>query len=345
MGFIIGAFLGSFLNMAIYRLPRGLSFVEPSRSFCPKCKHSLGGADLMPILSWVLARGKCRYCKEPVASRYFWVEVLTGTLFALIWWRYLVDSYEPARAVAYMATTACLVAIIFIDAELYIIPDEINALLLVIALAYHGAQHTLSTALWGALLGWGLLFGIQLLGRIGFGKDAMGDGDTKMMRGIGALIGGWLLVGNLVMAVVLGLVYGIVNIALQSRAKGNKESNSSDSAQQEPAEEESYLPTPIPTLILAGVCYFFCVDVFALFLPPVRQFLLQRFPDESIDEEDDWKPSATTIPFGPFLAAGALACMIFAAPIENGLKAYFRVGGDTGPAVSEPSQASNLAPQ
>src|ERR1700722_20284825 len=130
-GFILGAFVGSFLNMAIYRLPRKLSFSEPKRSFCPRCKHSLHSPDLMPIVSWLLSKGKCRYCQEPVASRYFWVEVVTGTLFSLIWYRYLSHAYEPFRAGFYAVFAAALVAVIYIDWELYIIPDELNALLLI----------------------------------------------------------------------------------------------------------------------------------------------------------------------------------------------------------------------
>jgi leader peptidase (prepilin peptidase)/N-methyltransferase len=116
--------------MAIYRLPRQISFVHPSRSFCPKCKHPLAGVDLLPLLSWLSTGGKCRYCKEPVSSRYFWVEVLTAILFSGLWWQYLIVGEDPLRAGMYMAAAACLVAIIFIDAELFIIPDEINAMLL-----------------------------------------------------------------------------------------------------------------------------------------------------------------------------------------------------------------------
>jgi len=339
IGFILGAFIGSFLNMAIYRLPRKLSFVNPSRSFCPKCEHSLSSRDLMPILSWVFAKGKCRYCHDPVSSRYLWVELLTGTLFATIWWRFLTDSYDPIRMVAYLLAAACLVAIIFIDAELYIIPDEINVMILFIALVYRYADNSLGIALTGGLLGWGLLFGVQLLGRLAFKKDAMGDGDIKMMRSVGALLGPLLLIGNFGMAVILGLVGGIIGIAIEKRkskpAASTLNASEGDSALVEPDWE----PTPIPTILFSGLWYLLCLDAVALFVKPLREWSEQKYEQEVVSDDDDWKPSATTIPFGPYLAAGALACMLFAAPIESGLKNYFRLPPpDSGPAVISPLQ-------
>jgi leader peptidase (prepilin peptidase)/N-methyltransferase len=321
-GFLFGAFVGSFLNMAIYRLPRGLSFNEPKRSFCPKCEHSLSSRDLVPIASWLLSKGRCRYCQEQVAPRYFWVEVLTGSLFAGIWWTYLTNAYDPLRAGFYALTAAALVTVIFIDGELFIIPDELNAFLLVVAVAYHGFNHSLHTALIGGLLGWGLLFGITLLGRIGFGKDAMGDGDIKMMRGVGALLGPWLLLGNLAIAVVAGLIGGIAGILI-SRSKAAK-----DPVVEAAEEEEFPPPTPIPHVIIAGTMYLLCIDVFALVIPPLRRWIDSKFPNETLEdiEESDWKPTPTTIPFGPYLAVGALACMLFAATIGHFLRAYFHRG-------------------
>lgn len=369
LGFIIGAAMGSFLNMVIWRLPRGISFVNPSRSYCPKCKHPLGSIDLIPLLSWLSTGGKCRYCKAPVASRYFWVEVLTGSLFAAVWWRYLIVGEDPLRAGFYMAAVALLVAIIFIDAELFIIPDEINALLLVVGITLATMQGTLMTAIWGALLGWGLLFGIQLLGRLAFGKDAMGDGDIKMMRGVGALLGPALVVADVGIAVVLGLVGGLAGIALSKRKQpepvaavtsgqassvpsagephggGATEVNldpsaplyaaspAADSAatpETTPvlAAEAEYMPTPVPLVLFAGVYYLLCLDIVALFVKPLERWAMSLYPpgffqEEKVGAEDDWKPSATTIPFGPYLAAGALVCLLFAAAIQKGMSDYF----------------------
>jgi len=350
LGFVIGATIGSFLNMAIYRLPRGLSFINPSRSFCPKCEHSLDGKDLWPLLSWLSTRGRCRYCKEPVSSRYFWVELLTGLLFSGIWWTTLVAADRPIQFAFYALMAACLVMVIFIDAELYIIPDELNAAIFVVAIAYHALNESLSTALWGALLGWGLLWGIAFLGRVGFGKDAMGDGDIKMMRGVGALLGPGLLVANLAIAVVLGIIGGVVGIALSKRqadapaAAQHDQAHTVVVAQGAEADaavtaEEAPLPppTPIPIVLLSGAWYLFCLDIVALFVKPLERWVVSKLPQEVVEDEENWEPSLTTIPFGPYLAAGALVCMLFARPIEAGLRSYMEgVTGGSGASASVP---------
>src|SRR5689334_22923911 len=90
LGFIFGAVVGSFLNVVIYRTPRGISLGKPKHSFCPKCNHQLGVPDLFPLLSWVLSGRRCRYCGKPVSSRYFWVELANGLIWMGIWQQYLV---------------------------------------------------------------------------------------------------------------------------------------------------------------------------------------------------------------------------------------------------------------
>jgi leader peptidase (prepilin peptidase)/N-methyltransferase len=289
-GFILGAVIGSFLNMAISRTARNLSR------------------------------------RRPVATRNIWVPLLTGILYALIWWRYLAESYEPVRMAVYMFAAALFVVIIVIDIRYYIIPDGINALLLLAGVGYHASQGHLMTAVYGAVLGWSIIFGIALLGRIGFGKDAMGDGDIKMMRGVGALLGTWLVLGTMAMAVVLGLIGGILGILL---ARKQAVATEAPAERMQTGEEDSTpAATPIPLVLLAGVWYLSCLDVVSQVVPRLNRVMSRYFPEEDVSaEEDDWQPGATTIPFGPYLAAGALACMIFAGPIENGLKSYFHAGG------------------
>src|SRR5689334_17322278 len=100
VGLFLGATIGSFLNVVIYRMPRGLSLSDPPRSFCPKCKHELGFWDLFPLLSWLLLRGKCRYCQAKVSARYFFVELVNGSIWAGIWYQYLVLGSDPITALA-----------------------------------------------------------------------------------------------------------------------------------------------------------------------------------------------------------------------------------------------------
>ncbi len=315
IGLLFGAMIGSFLNVVIYRLPRGLSLISPSKSFCPNCKHSLGVPDLFPLFSYLFSGGKCRYCKQSFSSRYFWVELLNGALWAAIWWQYVIVSFEPLKAGFYALTTAALVAIIFIDWELYIIPDQLNATLLIFGIAYHAFDKSLMVALWGALLGWAILWGIALMGRVMFRKDAMGHGDIKMMRGVGALIGPTMLAANMAIAVVAGLVIGVAMLIVASRMK-----------QEEPeveteADDEFAGPESIGSLFVHGGWYLTCLDIVAIPFPKIYKWIGEEGTEETI-EDDDWKPSLTTIPFGPYLAIGAIACMLFAAPINKGVDTY-----------------------
>ena len=128
VGFILGAFAGSFLNMVIYRLPRGLSFGQPKRSFCPNCKHPLAWIDLIPIYSWLSTKGKCRYCQIPISPRYLLVELINGAIFAGVWVTQISVYPDPLvfKFAELALTGSLLVAIIFIDWELYIIPDGVD---------------------------------------------------------------------------------------------------------------------------------------------------------------------------------------------------------------------------
>jgi leader peptidase (prepilin peptidase)/N-methyltransferase len=382
MALMVGAAVGSFLNMVIYRLPRRLSFVDPPKSFCPKCRHSLGPIDLFPLFSWLSTGGKCRYCKAPIAVRYFLVEVFCGGLFAGLWWQYLIVGYDPLRMVFYMAATACLVAIIFIDWELYIIPDEINALLLAIGVGMQFALNTPEVALWGALWGWGILWGIAFLGRLLFRKDAMGHGDIKMMRGVGAIIGSTLLIANMAIAVVSGLVIGLALIAYsKSRpAAAPQPSLYDDEAEAilaelctpeqvrsikadceqaalpwqdvardaRKAKVESYEalmklyePESIGSLLKFGLFYLLCLDIVGVFWHGIYRAVGEEYLEENV-EDDTWTPSLTTIPFGPYLAIGALACMIFAAPIEHWMKEYWDTATGAKNAISGTVSPNNF---
>lgn len=326
VGFVLGAIAGSFLNMLIWRLPRGKSLVDPAHSICPICNHKLSALDLMPIVSWLRTGGKCRHCGAPIASRYLWVEVLVGSLFAVVWVQKMSVGLNPDvfGFAAYAAAAAILVAIVFIDWELYIIPDELNAALLFVGLGYGAYTGHLREAILGAFLGWALLWGFVFLGRLAFGKDAMGDGDIKMMRGVGALLGPTLLLANVGLGVVLGLVGGVAGLIIEGRRTEGGGRKGDDADPLPSALEPSALEaTPIPLVLLGGALYLFCIDVVALFVPPLSRWIAGRYPEELLDEGDDWTPSATAIPFGPYLAAGALVCMLAGGAIERGMRAYW----------------------
>src|SRR5262245_15135484 len=117
---ILGLLVGSFLNVVIYRVPREESIVQPP-SHCPACDRKLTAVDLVPVVSWVALRGKCRTCGAEISARYPIVEALTGVLFALVAWRFLGSWAMPA----YLVFTAFLIALSGIDLDTFKLPRRI----------------------------------------------------------------------------------------------------------------------------------------------------------------------------------------------------------------------------
>lgn len=330
VGFFLGATIGSFLNMAIYRLPNKISFVDPAKSMCPACKHSLSAADLFPLFSWLALKGKCRYCRAPVSSRYFFVELLMGGLWAAIWWQFFVAAADPARGIAFMATAATLVTASFVDWETFEIPDEIHVVLLVIAVGLAWATNGWVHALWGWFWGWAVLWGIALLGRVLFRKDAMGHGDIKLMRSVGAVIGAMMLAPAIMIAVISGLVIGVT---LKAVARNNKPEP------QLVSDDDDYQPESFGSLFLLGGFYLIGLDLIGVFFPGIYKPLERLLPNDDLNDED-WSPSWTHIPFGPYLALGSIICMIFYRPISREIDQYLRAmeGGTASVGVELPGE-------
>lgn len=177
--FILGAIVGSFLNVVIYRLPAGLSVNEPRRSFCPHCKAQIPWHQNIPLFSWLLLRGKCAKCGAPIAFRYFAVELLTGLLFLWIWNRTLALD-AVTLALPLWVLVGLLVSATFIDFDHFIIPDELTiggaVAGLVFSFAFPGLMGEVShwkALLWsaaGAAAGYFLLWGVVEAGKLAFGK-------------------------------------------------------------------------------------------------------------------------------------------------------------------------------
>jgi leader peptidase (prepilin peptidase) / N-methyltransferase len=121
LAFVLGAVVGSFLNVCIYRLPRDLSVNRPRRSFCPHCGREIPWHQNIPLVSWLVLRGRCAGCKGRIAFRYFGVELLTALLFLAVW-----CSFTWPFAIVYAVFVSILIAATFIDFEHYIIPDQIT---------------------------------------------------------------------------------------------------------------------------------------------------------------------------------------------------------------------------
>jgi leader peptidase (prepilin peptidase)/N-methyltransferase len=201
--FAFGASVGSFLNVVVYRLPRGQSLSHPP-SRCPKCGHGLAWYDNIPVFGWLWLRGRCRKCREPISPQYPLIELAAGLMWAASVWYWGIG--WTALSAAVFGTL--LLGITLTDARHYVIPHEftIGGLTLGTAIAAMQGWSALITALIGAATGFGLLCAIAWAGEKAFRREAMGGGDIWMMAMVGAFVG-WK---GVLLTVFLGAVLGTV---------------------------------------------------------------------------------------------------------------------------------------
>jgi leader peptidase (prepilin peptidase) / N-methyltransferase len=183
---LLGAVVGSFLNVCIYRLPEGLSVVRP-RSRCPECSTPIGWRDNLPVVSWMLLRGRCRQCGIGISAQYPLVEVTTAVLWVAAFLRFGLSWSALSMALFF----TLLLGIALTDARTYTIPDEftLGGLALGLLLSMFPGTPGFLTAAGGAALGFVLLYLVAVLGEWAFKKPAMGGGDIKMMAMVGAFLG------------------------------------------------------------------------------------------------------------------------------------------------------------
>jgi leader peptidase (prepilin peptidase)/N-methyltransferase len=249
----VGAAVGSFLNVVIARVPAGESIVSPG-SRCPSCRAPIRWWDNLPIVSWLLLRGRCRRCGARISPRYLLVEAM-GAAVALVAWRR--HGLSPAAA-AELAFAATLVALSFIDLATWLLPHALTWPLLGAGLVASGlgisAAPSLAASAAGAAIGFAVFAAIAWIGKRIAKKEAMGLGDVWLLAGIGAWEGVWALLPVVLLASIQGSVVGLVLVAI-----GKAE------------------PGPAPGAAPAAG-----------------------------DDEDAWVPPRNAVPFGPFLALGAL---------------------------------------
>ena len=217
--FIFGLAVGSFLNVCIYRLPLKKSIVFPP-SHCPKCGNKIKAYDNIPVLSYILLRRKCRFCKEQISLIYPAVELLSGLIFlSLFFWYGL--SWEFASRL-FLFTS--LVVIFFIDLKHQLIPDVITLPGIAIGLAFSILSKSPSflDSLIGIISGGGLFYLVALAGDKIFKKESMGGGDIKLAAMLGAFLGWQKILLVFFLASFLGALAGIIFLILSPKLRENR---------------------------------------------------------------------------------------------------------------------------
>ena len=251
LSFILGAIVGSFLNVCIYRVPAKRSIVKPG-SHCYQCGSHVAWYDNVPIVSYLVLRGHCRHCGAGFSSRYMWIELLTAVLFLVFYLKFGLIWALPFHLVV----VSLLIFGTFTDIDHFIIADSVTlgglvfALIAAALLGYRGVvgrewllarDMVLQTDMFlspartlpphweafawsvvSAALGWGLLWGVGLLGRLLFRKDAMGGGDIKLFAFLGAYLGALNCLWVLFLSAMVGSVLG-VSLLVAHRIVGREE--------------------------------------------------------------------------------------------------------------------------
>jgi leader peptidase (prepilin peptidase)/N-methyltransferase len=240
--FVVSLMVGSFLNVVIYRLPIMMErswkneyqgYFEPEKSIlakqdtfnlvkpdstCPSCQHKIRAWENIPLISWLALKGKCSQCKNPISVRYPLVELITGLLSASLAWHFGFG----AAALTGVVFTWLLVAMIFIDLDKMLLPDQLTLPLLWLGLIFSlnntfvSSQDAIIGAAAGYLSLWSLYWGFKLL----TGKEGMGYGDFKLLAALGAWVGWQHLPIVILLSSFVGATVGISMLVIQGKDKG-----------------------------------------------------------------------------------------------------------------------------
>jgi leader peptidase (prepilin peptidase) / N-methyltransferase len=241
--FFLGLCFGSFLNVCIYRLPLGLSVVTP-RSACPRCQHRIAFYDNIPVLSWLILRGRCRDCKTRISPRYLFVELLTAGLFLGCYAYFGLTS----ATIKYCVFGFLLLGLIFTDAETKLLPDKLTLPGLALGIVFSlivpvndlASQFlpgvfnlpfsadiemrllSLVDSLFGAALGASFIYGAGAVYLRWRGTQGMGFGDVKLMAMVGAFLGVKLTIFTIFTASIAGSVFGLSTVGIVWMKRTNR---------------------------------------------------------------------------------------------------------------------------
>jgi leader peptidase (prepilin peptidase)/N-methyltransferase len=300
LGFVMGCVWGSFFNVAIYRLPRQMSLIRPG-SHCFSCDAPIAWYDNIPLISWLMLRGKCRHCGAPFSFRYFAVELISGLLFMLVMMKYSGVVVTKGRALVGMTAVVLhwlmvggFVVLTFIDLDHKIIPDGVTlpgmalgliaSFVLPTLVARYHPINAADISHWRGLLqgviglavGGGIIYVIAVLGKAVFKKEAMGGGDLKLLAMIGAFMGWQLVLLVLLFSAFAGAIVGVTLIVI-GQVRGSK------------------LIKPLKDIVDND--------------PDERaREKAQKEIDAIVENQTAW---SSQIPFGPYIVLGALIAFFF----------------------------------
>ena len=215
LAFVFGLLIGSFLNVCIYRIPKGESIVFPP-SHCPKCGAGIKWYDNIPVISYLILRGKCRNCGEKISPIYPLVELLTGALTAGVFCKFGLTF----DALYYLLMVYYLIVVSFIDIKTMEVPVKLSyfALLAGLILSFFTQTHSFKEAVFGASLGAGIILFIIESYFVFTGKEGMGYGDANIMAVVGAFLGWKKVILTLFLASLVGAVYGLLTVRKREAA-------------------------------------------------------------------------------------------------------------------------------
>jgi len=265
---LVGGAVGSFLNVVIARVPAGESVVSPG-SRCPRCRRPIAWYDNIPVLSWIVLRGRCRRCGTGIALRYPLVELLGAAAALAAWWRHGLS----AAAAAELLLVATLLALAFIDLDTWLLPHALTWPLIPLgvgaaALGVGPAAGWRGAAL-GAAIGFGLFATLSVVAEKVMKKEALGFGDVWLLAGLGAWLGVAALLPVILLASIQGAVVGIALLALGRAEKGPDGGGA--------AQPDGWVPprnaVPFgPFLVLAALEWLYGAGVIAAAVPALDVF-------------------------------------------------------------------------
>ena len=214
--FILGLIVGSFSNVCIYRIPRNESIIYPV-SHCPKCRSSILPKDNIPLISYILLKGRCRNCKSKISIQYPMVELITGLIYLIIYLTYGLS----IQSLIYIILSSALTIIAFIDLNEQIVPDVISLPGIVIGfiISFFVPYISFINSALGVVVGGGIILITGLAGSVIFKKEAMGGGDVKLAAMIGAFLGWRYIVISLFLGFFLGALAGIILIISKIKSR------------------------------------------------------------------------------------------------------------------------------